>query len=154
MFSFFLSILATLALGAPQGAPLGGPLGDLRVRDWAGHAATLAELSDHDVVVVNFWAVWCPPCRDELPWLLEAHEAGDFQLHAVNVGDRDVAVARFLAAEALEGLPVRFVASRELTGIDVPGLPTTFVVVRGADPIVHFGPLTPELLASLMMEEP
>jgi thiol-disulfide isomerase/thioredoxin len=138
----FVSILASLLLG--------GPLGSLQVRDWAGQAATLADLSQYDVVVVNFWAVWCPPCRDELPWLLEAHESGDIHLIAVNVGDRDLAVARFLADEGLEALPVRFVTPRELRGIDVPGLPTTFIVVRGAAPIVHFGPLTPGALANLL----
>jgi cytochrome c biogenesis protein CcmG, thiol:disulfide interchange protein DsbE len=146
------SLLLSLALLV--GVPYPTPLGDLAVRDFAGTAAPLRDLGTHEVVVVNFWAVWCPPCRDELPWLLDLHEAGVLQLVAVNVGDREGDVARFLSAEGLEALPVRFVAPRALAGVDVPGLPTTYVLVRGRPPIVHFGPLTPVHLRAYLPEDP
>jgi thiol-disulfide isomerase/thioredoxin len=136
------------------GVPYPAPLGDLLVRDFAGTATPLRDLGTHDIVVVNFWAVWCPPCRDELPWLLDLHERGAILLHAVNVGDREGDVARFLSAEGLEALPVRFVASRGLHGVDVPGLPTTYVLVAGHPPIVHFGPLAPEHLQAYLPEAP
>lgn len=146
------SLLLTLTL--LFGAPFPGPLGDLPVRDWSGTPTPLHELGDHDVVLVNFWAVWCPPCRDELPWLLALHEAGEVQLHAVNVGDREGDVARFLSTEGLEALPVRFVSPRALRGLDVPGLPTTYVLVLGRPPAVHYGPLTPDALRAYLPEDP
>jgi thiol-disulfide isomerase/thioredoxin len=146
------SLLLTLSL--MLGAPFPEALGDLPVRDWSGAATPLGALGDHEVVVVNFWAVWCPPCREELPWLLALHEADAVQLLAVNVGDREGDVARFLSAEGLEALPVRFVASRALRGIDVPGLPTTYVLTHGRPPIVHFGPLTPDALQRYLPEDP
>jgi thiol-disulfide isomerase/thioredoxin len=146
------SLLLTLSL--MLAAPFPEALGDLPVRDWSGAATPLRELGDHEVVLVNFWAVWCPPCRDELPWLLALHETGAVRLLAVNVGDREGDVARFLSAEGLEALPVRFVASRALHGIDVPGLPTTYVLRHGRPPIVHFGPLTPDALRAYLPEDP
>ena len=142
------------ALSMMLGASFPEALGDLPVRDWSGAASPLRELGDHEVVVVNFWAVWCPPCRDELPWLLALHEAGEVRLHAVNVGDRAGDVARFLGAEGLEALPVRFVTSRALDGIDVPGLPTTYVLRPDRPPIVHYGPLTPADLRAYLPEAP
>lgn len=148
----FQSLL--LALTLLLGGPVTGPLGDLPVRDWSGTATPLRELGTHEVIVVNFWAVWCPPCRDELPWMLELHDAGDVQLHAVNVGDREGDVARFLSTEGLQALPVRFVSPRALRGVDVPGLPTTYVLVHGQPPIVHFGPLTLAALRAYLPEEP
>ncbi len=51
------------------------------------------------VVLLNFWASWCPPCRDELPSLelLEAAlEKQDFRVVAVNYRETDAALKRFL----------------------------------------------------------
>jgi thiol-disulfide isomerase/thioredoxin len=146
------SLLLTLSLLLAD--PFPGSLGDLSVRDWTGSTAQLHELGAHEVLVINFWAVWCPPCRDELPWLLDLHEAGEIQLHAVNVGDREVDVARFLSDQDLEALPVRFVGPRALRGIDVPGLPTTYVLVRDRPAIVHYGPLTLVQLRAYLEETP
>lgn len=148
LLSAFLTLVLTL------GAAFPAALGDLGVRDWSGTATPLRDLGTHEVVVVNFWAVWCPPCRDELPWLLELHDSGRAQLIAVNVGDRVGDVARFLGDEGLAALPVAFVAPRDLRGVDVPGLPTTYVLVGDRPPIVHFGPLTPAALRAYLPEDP
>lgn len=52
------------------------------------------------VVLLNFWASWCPPCREEFPSLVRLHKAvgGErFTVLAVAVRDGDEAVAGFLA---------------------------------------------------------
>lgn len=53
------------------------------------------------VVLLNFWASWCPPCREEFPSLERLQQAlggKDFTVLAVSVMDSDSGIARFLGS--------------------------------------------------------
>jgi peroxiredoxin len=65
--------LAVWAMAAAaQSAPkIGQPAPDFTVTTFGGHTVKLADLKG-DVIILNFWATWCGPCRIELP-LLEAY---------------------------------------------------------------------------------
>jgi thiol-disulfide isomerase/thioredoxin len=53
-----------------------------------------------DVLLINFWATWCTPCRKEMPMLVELHEAlGDQGLSVVGIALDDVQRARDFAEE-------------------------------------------------------
>ena len=81
------------------------------LKPWTGGATPLLTLSDLDgrshrltdfrdkVVVVNFWATWCEPCRDEIPSLQRLKDRladRPFALIAVNMGEGAPRVHRFL----------------------------------------------------------
>jgi len=64
--------------GAAQSEPkVGQPAPDFTVTTFGGRTIKLADLKG-DVIILNFWATWCGPCRNELP-LLEAYFRVDSQ---------------------------------------------------------------------------
>jgi thiol-disulfide isomerase/thioredoxin len=66
-----------------------------------GNPLSLAELADQ-VVVVCFWAAWCPHCRNELPFLEKLQMAGKGALTVVAVNIEDSSTFRRVARELSE----------------------------------------------------
>lgn len=67
-----LSFCASTALAGPEGYMF-ETLDDFSVTAIDGSSFTLSEsLKTHDLVLINFWATWCPPCRQEFPYLEKA----------------------------------------------------------------------------------
>ena len=76
----------------------------LGLKDLEGRVRTLADYRGK-VVLLNFWATWCEPCRDEMPTMRRLKErlAGQpFEVVAVNYGESPLRVTEFLARERLE----------------------------------------------------
>jgi thiol-disulfide isomerase/thioredoxin len=84
-------------------------------------------------LVVNFWATWCAPCRDELPSLERLRDAlhgKPFEVLAVNVNEGESRVKRFLNEVPLR-LPVLLDRDGEAQRAwKVRGLPATFLLDR------------------------
>jgi peroxiredoxin len=100
---------------------LKGPEGEpIRLADFHGRP-----------VIVNFWATWCPPCREEMPSMQRAHEQiskEGMAVIAINVGEDADTVAQFLGQVPVDfPLPLDE-TSAVVTSWPVRGLPTTFVV--------------------------
>jgi thiol-disulfide isomerase/thioredoxin len=102
----------------------------LSSKDLDGRSVDLKSLKGR-VVLVNFWATWCEPCRDELPALLRLKEklAGKpFELVTVNFGEHPEKIARFLQRQQLT-MPVLLDKEKEVAkDWKVGGLPMTYVV--------------------------
>jgi thiol-disulfide isomerase/thioredoxin len=95
-----------------------------------GHAVDLRDLHGR-VVLVNFWATWCGPCKEELPSLVKLRQKlanRPFELVTVNDGESEGTINRYLTRTKLD-LPVWIgPGNSAATGWNVQGLPMTFLV--------------------------
>lgn len=78
-------------------------------------------------IILNFWASWCAPCRDELPALQKLHQAG-VQVVGVNVGEPPVLAATFAAAYGVTFPNLSDADYYWLRVFRVRTLPTTFFI--------------------------
>jgi cytochrome c biogenesis protein CcmG/thiol:disulfide interchange protein DsbE len=96
-------------------------------------------------VLVNFWASWCPPCREEFPVLAtvrQAHEASGFEILGISHRDGE-RYAREFVEESGAGWPM-LVDPDDATwqAYGAIGLPSSYLIdARGVVRQVYFGPL-------------
>jgi cytochrome c biogenesis protein CcmG/thiol:disulfide interchange protein DsbE len=110
-----------------------------------------ADLKTGEVTLVNVWASWCVPCRDEHPLLLALAQEG-VRIVGVNYKDEPENALRFLGAL---GTPFAAIGSdkagRATLDWGVYGVPETFVVDgEGRIRYKHIGPLTPSAVESVL----
>jgi thiol-disulfide isomerase/thioredoxin len=142
-------VLAALAFAAAAGAAelkpwTGGATPPLVLQDLNGRTHRLADYRGK-VVLVNFWATWCEPCRDEMPSIerLRQSLAGKpFEVLAVNIGEPLGRIERFLEKMPL-GFPVLLDRdSGAAKAWKARVVPATFLVgPDGRIRYVHYGEL-------------
>ena len=111
----------------------------LQLQGLDGEAYDLAAYKGR-VVVLNFWATWCPPCRKELPALNRAWQRlkkDDVVFLSVNLGAKQTLLEGFL-----ERIPVSYpvLLDTEMSNYgpwQLQGLPTTYVI--GPDGKIAYG---------------
>lgn len=131
-----LLALTVLAVSTPGKAQddaalvrIGAPAPDFRLLTLAGENKSLAQYRGK-IVLVNFWASWCPYCRDEMPSmdrLVKSFPKGDLVVLAVNVEKR--------VPERFRKLPFTFHFLSDANGFvqqryGATRLPDTFIVDR------------------------
>ncbi len=107
------------------------------------------------VTLVNVFASWCVPCRDEHPMMMDLARDGRFAVTGLNYKDKPANALKFLAEL---GNPYTAIGADEngRAGIDwgVYGVPETFVVGKdGRIAYKHVGPLTPASVTGRLMPE-
>lgn len=127
----------------------GGELPDVTFTTLDGQPITV-ETFRGELVVLNFWATWCPPCLREIPELVRLHEElSDRGVVIVGVAAQSgkvEAVQEFAGAHAMS-YPVWMVDDASLDKYGVVGFPFTFLIDReGQIRMRYVGPQSYERL--------
>jgi len=142
------------ATGRPVSSDVGRAAPDFLLQTPDGGELRLSDLRGHPVLV-NFWASWCIPCRQEMPEIVRAygaHRDGGLQIVAVDLQENAGQVRGF-ADEFGMTFPIAIdrtgaVASAWRIGGPIKGIPSSYFL--DADGIVRarvFGPLTAQSLS-------
>ena len=138
--TLFLTVFAATSLASSGLA--GQPAPDFALKSSTGENLRLSEFRG-DVVMINFWATWCGPCRQEMPLLDELYQRYNrvgFNLLGVNIDD-DSSRAMAMIRELGVDFPVLFDDRKEVSRLyDVDAMPVTVLVDReGNVRFVHQG---------------
>ncbi|MCG2769448.1 MAG: TlpA family protein disulfide reductase [Anaerolineae bacterium] len=93
------------------------------------------QLSDYrgKVLLLNFWATWCPPCQQEIPMFIEVYEelkGDDFVILAVSMGEGKDKVSSFVSQKGMS-FPVLLDSSRDVARrYLVRAIPTSVMIDR------------------------
>jgi len=160
--AFIWTVLLTAALlsacqtswQAPNPTPTPEAVLDFKFKDLDGQTITLSSLQGQ-VVLLNFWASWCSPCRDEMPLLesfYQAYKDEGFRLVAVNVSE-DAADAAAFIEEGGYTFPVwSDPPGNALIELGLRGLPISLVFdAQGQRQLTWIGPFTQDYLDQLVL---
>ncbi len=132
-------------------ARTGSLIDDFSLRSLDGQEVSLSQYRGQ-VVLINGWATWCPPCRAEMPDLVKFYQANKdkgFIILAVNAGETAEQAKPFVNQMGMQFPVLIDPNTRVLTGLGVTAFPTSIVVGRdGVVKRIHTGMLTPDSLQS------
>jgi cytochrome c biogenesis protein CcmG, thiol:disulfide interchange protein DsbE len=135
-----LGVLVLALAGACSDAPrpgvptAGEPAPAFAAPLLGGDTLSLADLRGQ-TVVLNIWATWCPPCREEMPALEQLHQqyaADGLQVVGVSIDSRAAAteVRRFLDDNAISFTILHDADERVTRAFRTAGVPETFLIDR------------------------
>ncbi|ABC29389.1 Thiol-disulfide isomerase and thioredoxins [Hahella chejuensis KCTC 2396] len=130
----FVLSASVLSLGAGA-AEIKGPAADFTLKSSLGKNLRLQEYRGQ-VVLINFWASWCGPCRQEMPILediYKKYEKFGFTIFAVNV-DEDSSLANEFLKDTKVTFPILYDNQNKVSRLyDVKAMPTTVIVDRNGN---------------------
>jgi cytochrome c biogenesis protein CcmG/thiol:disulfide interchange protein DsbE len=147
-----LSLLLLLGWGlirVNEGQIDSGMAPDFTITSFEGETLTLSELRGQ-VVIINFWASWCPPCRDEAPYL-EATWRKYKDQGVVFIGV-DYADTESKALAYIDEFDITYfngpdIGTRISQAYRMDGVPETYFVAKNGELRgVHIGPMQPPQL--------
>ena len=137
------AIIAVLTVSLPAlagSAP--GPAPGFTLASRSGHDVSLAQYKGN-VVMINFWASWCGPCRQEMPLLESIYKKYNkmgFTMLGVNVEPNSNAANEWLKATPVS-FPILYDRDSKVSKLyDVAGMPSTVIIDRsGKLRVLHRG---------------
>lgn len=148
----FVSVLALLGLLGwglvkAQKGPIGnGPAPDFTLQGFDGNTVTLNNLRGQ-VVVINFWASWCPPCREEAAYLERTWRKYKDQgvvFIGVDYVDTEKAALAYIEEFDITYINGPDIGTRISDAYNIQGVPETFFIAKNGEVRgIRIGPIYP-----------
>jgi peroxiredoxin len=130
-----------------EGLEIGNRAPDFSLQDISGNTISLSDYYGKKMVIVNFWATWCVPCVEEMPYLQEVYNnwssTDRLEILALNKQESAEDIESFLDGSAFT-FTVLMDSGNVATDFSVGSIPTTYFidsqgVIRGIKKDISFG---------------
>ncbi len=129
-----IAIISLALVGNTFAGIVGNDAPDVKAQEWINATGPVSlEQFKNKVVVVEFWATWCPPCRDAIPHLVKLYnknkDKGLVVIGLTNEKRKSAKIDKFM-----EDLKMNYIVGTGSTSggdYSVRGIPAAFVVVDG-----------------------
>jgi cytochrome c biogenesis protein CcmG/thiol:disulfide interchange protein DsbE len=117
----------------PAARPVvGSPAPGFKLSDTGGKAVSLSDFKGH-AVMLNFWATWCGPCREEIPFLQgvyadPAWQDKGLEVVAIDIQEEGETVQQFQQAHGMTYRVLLDTEGRVANQYNISGIPTTFFI--------------------------
>ena len=142
MFLVCITLLFTTTITLAASEKISGKAANFTLKSRSGKNIKLSELRG-EVVMLNFWASWCGPCRQEMPHLEKIHKKYKrlgFTLLGVNVEENSTDAKNYLK-DVKVTFPILFDSTQKTSKLyNVSAMPTTILIDRnGNKRFIHKG---------------
>lgn len=139
---------AFVLVAAANAGELGMKAPKLNVKEWIKGSATDPAAADGKVYVVEFWATWCPPCRESIPHLTEMQKRFGDKVVFIGVSDEDPGTVKPFVEKQGDKMSYvvacddeRKTSAAYMKEFGIQGIPHAFVVDQKGQIIWHDHPM-------------
>jgi len=147
LLAIFMVIFRSSPVQTVRPPQVGSKLGDFSLQSITGETVRLSDYEGRPVLI-NTWAIWCPPCKAEMPLLnqyYQAHAAEGFVILAINAGDTQAEADAFASQNDLRFPVLLDPGTQLLNQMAIHSFPTSILIGRdGVVKAIHIGLFTQE----------
>ena len=129
LFILLLSVIACVSLSCAEASY------DFTLQDLEGKPISLSDYRGK-VVFIDFWATWCPPCRQSIPYVEKLYEqykdSEDFVVLGINLQEDNDTIAKFMKKQKMN-YSILLSDKKVIANYGIVSIPRFFIIDRNGD---------------------